>query len=126
MKYPNNEGITFPESVAHLTDQPLCRIVAAWGLAEKHYLNRMRIMQAFSVSRRKAGYILRYIVHSPCITCEQRIYTDPRTHRQELRVQIRTVEKPQMSRPAPAKMRGEDRESIWAQLLQRPWSELQL
>ena len=117
MKLQHDENITLPETVAHLAEQPLCRIVATWGLLQNHYLNRQRIMQAFNVPRRKAGYILRYIVHSPCITCDQHVYTHPRSHRQELRVWIRTVS---------TRVRNVDRQSVWAQLLQRPWSELHL
>lgn len=126
MKRQHDENITLPDAVAHLVDQPLCRIVATWGLLQNHYLNRQRIMQAFNIPQRKAGYILRYIVHSPCITCDQRVYTDPRTHRQELRIWIRTVTQPHPFRPKAAKACSGDRQSIWAQLLQRPWSKLQL
>lgn len=126
MKLQHDENITLPETVAHLAEQPLCRIVATWGLLQNHYLNRQRIMQAFNVSRRKAGYILRYIVHSPCITCDQHVYTHPRSHRQELRVWIRTVSQPQPLRTKSTRVHSEDRQSVWAQLLQRPWSELHL
>jgi len=126
MKLQHDENITLPETVAHLAEQPLCRIVATWGLLQNHYLNRQRIMQAFNVPRRKAGYILRYIVHSPCITCDQHVYTHPRSHRQELRVWIRTVSQPLPLRTKSTRVRNVDRQSVWAQLLQRPWSELHL
>jgi len=126
MKHQHHETITLPETVAHLADQPLCRIVAVWGMLSGQYLNRRRLVETFGMSPRKASYILRYVTRSPCIQCDTWIYTVPHSHRQELRVRVRTVSAP---RPLPVtdavKMPPGDRRSIWAQLLQRPWSELQ-
>lgn len=31
MKLQHDENITLPDTVAHLAEQPLCRIVATWG-----------------------------------------------------------------------------------------------
>ncbi|CAI1113067.1 CaiF/GrlA family transcriptional regulator [Serratia quinivorans] len=115
-----------PDEVAHLAGEPLTRIIASWGLSLQSYLDKARVAKGFGLPPRQAANVLRYVTRSPCVECECRLHTNPTTHRQELRVWVKSVSKPSAFHSAPKPNGKKQLDAIWAQLIHRPWNKLNL
>jgi len=90
VKQSNHDGANVPLSLKDHAEQPLYMLVALWCLQQDDWLDRQQISAAFSITERRASFLISYIQrHAERINCLTRKVKKAPTgrYRQQLKVQ---------------------------------------
>lgn len=90
VKQSNHDGANVPLSLKDYAEQPLYMLVALWCLQQDDWIDRQQISAAFSITERRASFLISYIQRHPDrINCLTRKVKKAQTgrYRQQLKIQ---------------------------------------